>query len=339
MKEIRGYALFVMCMALSGCGSDHRRSDAGDEDGAVIGGDGDGGRTAVDAAGIDGAVSGDAAAPDGALTGDGASPTSDGASADGGVPFTLGDGGHVLCGTAPCACADGVDGDGDGLIDLADPECVSSWDNDEASFATGIPGDNRDDACQDCFFDGNSGSGNDGCRIPSSCLTTGTPSSGQGSCNSCAASQECKSYCQAYTPNGCDCFGCCTVQLGSGITKNVLIGSGCNIDGSNTSGCTECVPSTTCNNACGECELCPGKTLADLPASCANTGTGDGGVGATDGGTGSEGDGGVAQDGGSTPVQPVPSCDLGEQQCGAGLPACASAYLCQFGCCILTPLL
>ena len=34
-------------------------------------------------------------------------------------------------------------------------------DNDESSFATGIPGDNMDACKQDCFFDGNSGMGDD----------------------------------------------------------------------------------------------------------------------------------------------------------------------------------
>jgi hypothetical protein len=32
--------------------------------------------------------------------------------------------------------------------------------------------------------------------------------------------------------------------------------------------CAPCSPNPTCANECGECELCPGKTAADLPASC-----------------------------------------------------------------------
>src|SRR5947207_6303314 len=60
-------------------------------------------------------------------------------------------------------CSDGIDNDGDGKIDYADPECVGPLDNDESSFATGIPGDNIDACKQDCFFDGNSGMGDDGC--------------------------------------------------------------------------------------------------------------------------------------------------------------------------------
>ena len=60
-------------------------------------------------------------------------------------------------------CSDGNDNDGDGKIDYDDPECVGPLDNDESSFATGIPGDNMDACKQDCFFDGNSGAGDDHC--------------------------------------------------------------------------------------------------------------------------------------------------------------------------------
>src|SRR6188508_1749626 len=59
--------------------------------------------------------------------------------------------------------------DGDDLIDGADPECTGSIDDDESSFETGIPGDNKDDKWQDCFFDGNSGAGDDGCRWHTCC--------------------------------------------------------------------------------------------------------------------------------------------------------------------------
>jgi hypothetical protein len=68
------------------------------------------------------------------------------------------------CGAGGCACNNGLDDDGDGLIDAADPECVGAMDNDESSFATGMPGDNRDPKWQDCFFDGNSGAGDDRLR-------------------------------------------------------------------------------------------------------------------------------------------------------------------------------
>ncbi|MDB4972002.1 MAG: hypothetical protein JWN48_343 [Myxococcaceae bacterium] len=298
-----------VCGALLACGSDDDRRRSSSSDG-----------------GPNSSATGDASTHAGLDGGDSLELDARTRSGDGAVSvFPANDAGQVLCGSSPCSCSDGRDNDMDGVTDLADPECVSAWDNDESSFATGIAGDNRDDACQDCFFDGNSGSGNDGCRIPSSCLTDGTASSGQGSCNSCTASAQCKNFCQAYTPNGCDCFGCCAVQVGSNLTKNVLLASGCNIDGNVFTGCTECVPSVSCVNACGRCELCPGKTLADLPPDCGSTHS-DAGVvlgGGADAGT----------------AAPTPTCDQGETRCGAGLPACTSGEACTFGCCILVPLI
>jgi hypothetical protein len=261
------------------------------------------------------------------------------------IPFPSNDAGQVLCGSAPCACSNGKDDDMDGVSDLADPECVSSWDNDEGSFATGISGDNRDDACQDCFFDGNSGSGNDGCYLPSSCLSKGNASSGHGRCDSCEQTDQCKKFCQAYTPNGCDCFGCCTVRLANGSNVNVALGNGCNIDGNTVTGCNTCVPNDSCRNVCGKCELCPGKTVADLPAECfqspppgdAGTGTG------SDSGTSNGADGGgTGSDGGSEPPPPPPpayTCDNGAQLCGGAAPACPNGYSCDFGCCVLLPII
>jgi len=244
-----------------------------------------------------------------------------------GLPFPVDATGTVLCGTGPCACNDGLDNDSDNVTDLADPECVSSWDNDEGSLATGIPGDNRDGACQDCFFDGNSGAGDDGCRLPTSCLTEGNDSSGRGSCSKCEQSDRCKNFCEAYTPNGCDCFGCCDVAVG-GTVKHVLLEAGCDINGTKLDNCTECVPSKTCVNECGRCELCPGKTVNDLPADCAPASGGDAGTG------GGDGDGGT-----TNPPPPAYTCDKGETLCGAGLPACAEGSLCQFGCCMLIPII
>src|SRR5687768_857504 len=82
--------------------------------------------------------------------------------------FQVNDAGQPLCdsGSGPvvCQCADGVNNDSDSFIDAADPECTGPFDNDESSFATGIPGDNQSRFVMDCFFDGDSGSGNDGCR-------------------------------------------------------------------------------------------------------------------------------------------------------------------------------
>ncbi|HEY6880667.1 MAG TPA: hypothetical protein VI299_21740 [Polyangiales bacterium] len=310
MRIFRFTLLTGISLAVA-CGADHH------DDRENIDGGGSDASLSRDGSSFDGSVGMDAAGLDGARDApDGSSVLPDGS------PFSTNPQGQVLCGTTACACSNGTDDDHDGLIDLADPECVSSWDNDEGSFATGIPGDNRDTACQDCFFDGNSGSGNDGCRIATSCLTNAMDSSsGRGSCNTCTANAMCRSTCQAYTPNGCDCFGCCTVHLGSNITKSVLLASGCDINGTDTSGCTECIPSTSCVNTCGECELCPGKTAADLPPSCATNGA----------------DGGMTS-GGSDAGVPVPSCDNGQQPCSDG-SACPTGQLCQYGCCQLSPII
>ena len=63
------------------------------------------------------------------------------------------------CNGTVYACGDGEDNDGDGLVDNMDTECMGPCDDDESSFATGIPGDNMDCKKQDCFFDGDSGGG------------------------------------------------------------------------------------------------------------------------------------------------------------------------------------
>jgi hypothetical protein len=124
-------------------------------------------------------------------------------------------------------CSNGKDDDMDGLIDSADPECIGAADNDEATFATGIPGDNVDACKQDCFFDGNSGMGDDGCDWQLKC----DPTSVNSKCpydqqyatqhaNECSVSasqsQSCINFCRKFVPNGCDCFGCCTVRGSDG---------------------------------------------------------------------------------------------------------------------------
>jgi hypothetical protein len=319
MKRYGLWAAWSLCLLSVACGSD-RKPDDGADDGGQLGLDGGAGSSdagdaqTVDASGID-------ASRDSQVSN---------TAPEGGSPLVVNDAGQVLCGKLPCQCSDGVVQDQDGLVDMADLECVSAWDKDETSLATGLSGDNRDSACQDCFFDGNSGAGNDGCAIATSCRTLGTAEGAPGGCSTCTPSDRCTTVCQAYTPNGCDCFGCCGVQLGSNIVKNVLLSGTCSVDGSNLSNCTECVPSTACANTCGRCELCPGKMVADLPADCGSTNGADGGVSA---------DGGISADGSVAPSTPTPVCEAGEARCGEGLPRCPSGSSCTFGCCLLTPLL
>ncbi len=222
-----------------------------------------------------------------------------------GGDVTVTPGGEVYCGDVLCACNDGIDNDepADGLVDGFDPECTGPYDNDETSFATGIPGDNSDEKWQDCFFDGNSGAGDDGCRYHSGCLTGDLEPTDP----SCQVTEACVEFCAPRVSNGCDCFGCCEVQSGD-ASVFIRIGESCSLENiDDEAACPRCEQSTQCVNTCGECELCPGKTEDDLPASCSNSGTG--------GGSG----GGYTCEGG------VAVCETSSD--------CAGGY-CQLGCCV-----
>jgi len=218
--------------------------------------------------------------------------------------------GEVFCGDVACQCSDGIDNDGDGDEDGFDVECQGPLDNDEGSFATGIPGDNKDESWVDCFFDGDSGSGNDGCKYPYECLTGDIPIDDEQCAG--AASEACINFCGPRTPNGCDCFGCCTIDLEDGSSVDILTASGCDLDDiDNEDVCLRCVKTDTCENTCGECELCPGKTEEDLPEDCMP----DPPVG-----------------GAPSDPPPVYTCEGGEV-CGDNLP-CDAGYYCSLGCCI-----
>jgi hypothetical protein len=199
-----------------------------------------------------------------------------------------------LCGGV-CQCGNGIDDDGDGKIDGFDEECTGAADDDEGSFATGISGDNQDPKWQDCFFDGNSGAGDDGCRYHTDCLTGDLAPNDP----NCSVTQACVDFCMERTPNGCDCFGCCTFETSDG-PLSIQIGVTCDYEDIDDEAlCPRCTPSTQCGNECGECELCPGKE--ELPETCDND---------------------------------VPECDDGRQACDAET-ACPGGYWCQLGCCII----
>src|SRR4030095_11484575 len=65
--------------------------------------------------------------------------------------------GHVY------ACGDIVDNAMDGEIDMADPDCLGPCDNTEDSYYGGIPGQPGPACTVDCYWDQDSGSGNDAC--------------------------------------------------------------------------------------------------------------------------------------------------------------------------------
>jgi hypothetical protein len=252
------------------------------------------------------------------LVGDGSGDQASGVSGDDGDagapdPYTLppsvtfGDAGVVLCGNEVCRCNNGVDDDGDGKLDGFDEECTGALDDDEASFATGISGDNSDPKWQDCFFDGNSGAGDDHCRYHTDCLSGAKPASDP----DCFVSATCRDFCQQRTPNGCDCFGCCTVQLENATTVDVFIGTACSLeDVDDPVKCPRCTPSAECVNTCGTCELCPGKSVEDLPESCSQT-----------------------PPGGGDPDVPTYTCQDGQSVC-SGAAECPSGQYCSLGCCL-----
>jgi len=201
-------------------------------------------------------------------------PTRDSQITDALQSLPINEAGFTLCGDHVCACSNGKDDDTDQATDGFDPECTGSFDDDELTFASGVHGEDRTARCQDCYFDGNSGPGDDGCRRASSCASDGTPSSASGACGTCTPSTECVANCRPSTPNGCDCFGCCEVRTAEGVV-NILLRDTCSLaDIGDTAKCPRCNPATDCRNECGRCELCAGKTASDLPSDCSGSGAG-----------------------------------------------------------------
>jgi len=245
---------------------------------------------------------------DGGTTGDGGGGTGDGG---GGT----GDGGTASCTAAGPQCNNCLDDDGDGRVDGADIECTGALDNDESSFSTGIPGDNIDTVHQDCFFDGNSGAGDDGCDIHVCCLL-GAPDRAScpfganqydpAQCNT-PETQACVALCAPLTPPGCDCFGCCTLcdpvtNVCRDVLTNPAVAPNCDADHlSDPVACPACIQRTDCGTPCGAemCVLCPGQDPNDLPPEC----------------------------NGST------QCPAGHAECGPGAP-CPTDQFCSVGCCI-----
>jgi hypothetical protein len=205
------------------------------------------------------------------------------------------------------ACTNGIDDDGDGKIDSDDPECTGPLDDDEATFGTGIAGDNADPCKQDCFFDGNSGDGNDGCSRDLGCdplqpagITCASDGDGgtiDASSPTCTAPQSamCRTQCTPLTPNGCDCFGCCAFAF-FGNVVNVRLVDTCKTDLlGDTTKCPRCTPDPSCANDCTGCEVCTSRAL---PAECQ-----------------------------------TPTCESGRTPCTAASP-CPNGQYCMTGCCV-----
>ncbi|MCB9748897.1 MAG: hypothetical protein H6713_02705 [Myxococcales bacterium] len=269
-----------------------------------------------------GSGSSDASSPTGGETGASASTTTVTATTSGALTSTTDaltttdastttttQGGGGECVQTECkgklyACGDCQDNDDDGLVDQADPECIGPCDDDESSFATGLPGDNMDACKQDCFFDGNSGAGDDKCEWNLKC---DPENPGGDDCpydpdfSNCPEMQneQCVMNCQV--PNGCDCFGCCSVES-DGMTYDIYLGDpDCSL--AMIEQCQPCTKNDDCDDDCVPelCELCFGQDPDDLPPEC----------------DGAE-------------------CDEGKQSCtvdNEGVDDCPEGYFCFVGCC------
>jgi cysteine-rich repeat protein len=205
----------------------------------------------------------------------------------------------VPCGNKIYQCGDLLDNDMDGFTDLDDHECISPCDNDEGSFQTELPGQNND--CKgDCYFDDNSGGGDDHCEWNLQCdpenpgAEIGCPYDPNFAMCDLEMPQSCLDFCTPLVPNGCDCFGCCEID-GQFV---YLDGADCALD--NLDGCTSCTFFDNCNNPCEPelCELCFGQDPEDLPDDCEEPS--------------------CPED--ATPCEDISDCELG--------------WFCQTGCCI-----
>ncbi len=222
-------------------------------------------------------------------------------------------------------CGDCVDNDGDlGVDTISDLECFGPCDNNEDGFKGEIPGQNAAPCKQDCYFDGDSGAGNDDCYWNHACDPLSVapsyppegdkceydPNTSPGGGMTCTQAQQtqsqmCLDVCGPLIPNGCDCFGCCEVPslsysiwLGSEVNK---VGSCTTQDLANPQLCKPCTIVTGCFNPCENCEICLGKPT--LPPEC------------------------LCQ-------ECPPGADLCGPPCGG---TCGFGYFCNNGCCVLNP--
>ncbi|HYP88298.1 MAG TPA: hypothetical protein VEQ59_09090 [Polyangiaceae bacterium] len=238
---------------------------------------------------------GSGATEDGGAGSSGSGGSETGVSGAGAEPGAAGSGAEACVRTA-CRgnfyeCGDCIDNDGDGRSDALDPECLGPCDNDEAGFSTGLKTTGSAPCRQDCYFDGDSGNGDDKCEWSQQCdplsVAPDYPPSGDARCAfgqpmvgkaiDCAAPQpdSCLAECLPLVPNGCDCFGCCELPSLSGEYHFIGRGRGalgCELAAlDDPAACPPCTPVDTCFNACERCEVCVGggrDASCDAAAAC-----------------------------------------------------------------------
>jgi hypothetical protein len=212
------------------------------------------------------------------------SPSSDGGvagSQDGAPPCV-----ETECRGQLLQCGNCTDDDSDGVIDAFDPDCLGPCDDDENGLSSGMVAMQTATCKQDCYFDGNSGVGNDQCQWSHKCdpesVAPDYPPSGEARCEYDPTGQgsglDCETWnneqasvcldtCLPLVPNGCDCFGCC--ELSDGKTHFIGKGRGalgCQRDAiDDPVTCPPCTQVESCLNPCEDCEVCVGRPL---PAGC-----------------------------------------------------------------------
>jgi hypothetical protein len=177
------------------------------------------------------------------------------------------------------ACGNCEDDDGDGLVDMQDPQCLSPCDGTEEAFSVPPPPPDGLEGCRgDCLFDANSAQGDDHCDGRADCdpLAPACAYRGATTCDPLLAQpQQCRDVCLPFVPNGCDCFGCCELTPKSG--KYVWLNSRAPTgepsclslaDAADPARCHPCTPNPTCINRCEDCEVCIGRDRVD--PSCAS---------------------------------------------------------------------
>ena len=177
-------------------------------------------------------------------------------------------------------CSDGIDNDGDGKIDYADPECVGGLDNDESSYATGIPGDNVDACKQDCFFDGNSGMGDDGCMWQLKCDPMNTNAQCPYDQNYAHPARErvlgvCVAVAVAASTSARSWFrtavtASAAAQCRARRRRSGWLRRAPRRTSAIPTKCPPCTQVTQCMTPCGHCDYCIGKET--LPADCTTDG-------------------------------------------------------------------
>jgi hypothetical protein len=266
---------------------------------------------------------------------------------DGGVSITEDGAAPWTCIQTSCAghlleCGDCTDNDRDGVVDSHDPECLGPCDNTEGpGLNAGIGGETGGPCAADCYFDFGNGPGNDDCHWDHRCDPLAVPPNFPPEGPGCAfeerrvggrdcpdtQSEMCLDVCRPITPNGCDCFGCCTFDALAGTGPGgadgfVWIGA-LGSDGEGTCtfadiddpmACPPCTPVADCFNDCGRCELCVGRET--LPPDCFPSDGGGADVPGLDGGT------------------PELRCPVGVTPCGLpGNAECTADEYCITGCC------